>query len=589
MASRSARSAAALTLPTYLGRTSAGGGRHRRLPALVLAVGACCLLILGLTATRTTDWGTSAQVRWKKRAHLWKDAQSWLGSISAPEGYSLWKGSDSARWMGEMLGLHSGSGPSKGPSLWTESRNDSVAAAVGSSVFSAGTAPSLSVAGVRTPVPVPTCKRTMLYNLAGAHGFASEFGVYLRLAAIAQHFQYALLVDDTAWNYGKLSDYFEPPRLACRPSPAWHTISRTKAGRGYRTQSLEDALGEPTRLWVAENHVFAPRDLEYFDALFLRIYVNEKALDLLHHRELEAAAPPLPLAGELVVPKVFYKAFRAQAHSLSRIYRPNAGMRREIAKMEADLGWTGAEHSATDQITVAMHMRCASACASRRTCWMTDCPHVRNDRLGDKALELDRFGPQAFAPKGWQRPVDQSPTSGSATTKHGTDLDRDRVALYIEAADSIYEDIVKESGADKERKPRLLVMTDDPGAVKRIFREVNAERWDVVVTGRTVSEPADKRRLTRRWRKSKDRHAPEGGFHEGVFNALPAKDRVKEARAFLRDLTVLGRRADGLVFTGSSNVSRIFALLAGADRTLANGARRFRSLDVRWHPTARYV
>lgn len=78
---------------------------------------------------------------------------------------------------------------------------------------------------------------------------------------------------------------------------------------------------------------------------------------------------------------------------------------------------------------------------------------------------------------------------------------------------------------------------------------------------------------------------PEHGFYEDAFNAMPLSERVANTRTFIRDLTAVSRLADGLVFTGSSNVGRLLALLNAQGR---NQKKNFRSVDVRWFPTARY-
>lgn len=49
----------------------------------------------------------------------------------------------------------------------------------------------------------PFCQRTLLYQFAGAHGFASEYLIFLRIAVLARQYDYALFVDDQQWNYGR--------------------------------------------------------------------------------------------------------------------------------------------------------------------------------------------------------------------------------------------------------------------------------------------------------------------------------------------------------------------------------------------------
>jgi len=53
---------------------------------------------------------------------------------------------------------------------------------------------------------LPPCERTLLYRFAGAHGFASEYLIFLRVVTLAKRFKYALFVDDENWNYGSWSE-----------------------------------------------------------------------------------------------------------------------------------------------------------------------------------------------------------------------------------------------------------------------------------------------------------------------------------------------------------------------------------------------
>lgn len=50
------------------------------------------------------------------------------------------------------------------------------------------------------------CQKTLLYRFAGAHGFASEYLIFLRVAMLAEHFGYHLLLDDSRWNYGRWAE-----------------------------------------------------------------------------------------------------------------------------------------------------------------------------------------------------------------------------------------------------------------------------------------------------------------------------------------------------------------------------------------------
>lgn len=70
--------------------------------------------------------------------------------------------------------------------------------------------------------------------------------------------------------------------------------------------------------------------------------------------------------------------------------------------------------------------------------------------------------------------------------------------------------------------------------------------------------------------------------NEAAFNSLPLSSRIASARVFVRDVTVLARRSDALVVTGSSNVGRLMMLLWEAAHPREEGKRReLRSLDTR--------
>ncbi|GAA5885726.1 hypothetical protein JCM6882_007545 [Rhodosporidiobolus microsporus] len=65
----------------------------------------------------------------------------------------------------------------------------------------------------------------------------------------------------------------------------------------------------------------------------------------------------------------------------------------------------------------------------------------------------------------------------------------------------------------------------------------------------------------------------------------PLPLRIALARAFIRDLTFLARLSSSLVLTESSNVGRLFTLLAGREMV---DAGKVISADVRWFPKAYY-
>ncbi|GAA5855540.1 hypothetical protein JCM9279_005114 [Rhodotorula babjevae] len=108
---------------------------------------------------------------------------------------------------------------------------------------------------------------------------------------------------------------------------------------------------------------------------------------------------------------------------------------------------------------------------------------------------------------------------------------------------------------------------------------------------RVVGRPTKERKKGRKGKKRQVGEIP-AGFNETSFNSLPLAARISSARLFVRDLTVLARRSDALVVTGSSNVGRLMMLLFEASRKgeRRDGRKReLRSLDARWFPTARFT
>lgn len=52
----------------------------------------------------------------------------------------------------------------------------------------------------------PPCEKTLLYRFAGAHGFASEFLIFLRVFLLARYFGFEVIIDDSSWNYGRWTE-----------------------------------------------------------------------------------------------------------------------------------------------------------------------------------------------------------------------------------------------------------------------------------------------------------------------------------------------------------------------------------------------
>lgn len=255
-------------------------------------------------------------------------------------------------------------------------------------------------------------------------------------------------------------------------------------------------------------------------------------------------------------------------------------------------------------------------------------------RLGDKALELHKFSSaalptprktlqdlynhwiehqsssKAISPQGSRKLPDRaleaiSPDSGMAGVRlerltHRSDDSPTQSSLpafpgrYVDAAQSLVAEITANQAElkDSGRQPILLIMSDDSSGLGllSLLQDEAVRQFrvfvglDALLTGKetvpTRSEPDI--RESRGYGQAQEAAR---GFHEATFNAMPLSMRIASTKTFLRDLTATAQLAEGLVFTGSSNVGRLLAMLSAQGR---NKKKSFRSVDVRWFPTARY-
>lgn len=242
-------------------------------------------------------------------------------------------------------------------------------------------------------------------------------------------------------------------------------------------------------------------------------------------------------------------------------------------------------------------------------------------RLGDKALELHKFSSDSFSkPRQnfqqlyelWYsraadhvarqlRPREPLVERRSGSARNDNDIEhaprsvrRPGAGSYLQAASMLLERGFpsKSTGHNQQdSKPILLVMSDDSSGrgLKGFSQHVAAKKMHIVMGLDALAYPSKVLggEMPDFVTDESKGDAPEQdlGFHENTFNALPVSERTRQTRAFLRDLTAVAKLADGLVFTGSSNVGRLLALL-GAQRPAFE--KHLASVDVRWFPTARY-
>ncbi|BGP15198.1 hypothetical protein JCM10213v2_003157 [Rhodosporidiobolus nylandii] len=286
-------------------------------------------------------------------------------------------------------------------------------------------------------------------------------------------------------------------------------------------------------------------DVDLIDSHFLSLYTSSPSLTALHATELAAYPPPLPLNGSTTVPLVVQPAFAALEAQANKWWRLGSEVEQAVALAKADIE---REMKSGRRPVVGVHVR-----------------------LGDKCSELHNplYSPLRFAsPDDLARLRPLLGAHCSSKTSTSAPLDPVTLQIYATAIQQAARQVSLERGRDRAQ-PLVLIMSDDV---------------DVVAQLRGAVEGMDVRGLDEFGRVGKDQ--PEEGFRVHEFAKLPLTQRITLTKQFLRDLTLLASLSDALVFTGSSNVGRLLAVLGGVEKAAAG---RDLSADVRWFPTARYA
>ncbi|EGG12720.1 uncharacterized protein MELLADRAFT_73843 [Melampsora larici-populina 98AG31] len=399
------------------------------------------------------------------------------------------------------------------------------------------------------------CPKTLSYRMGKKHGFGSEFSLYLRIAAIAFKLNYTLIVEDSDWNYGRLEDYFNKTTATLN-----YSNSCFKESDNFQINpELEKSIWPAS--WINNKHVYLPREIDYIDQLFLALFVDQSQLSEMHQEERKNSKRNELLSAYGTLPTTFEQAFLAQVEVMNRIWIPRNELAQEIKEGEEAL-----EELRVNQSTVIIGL------------------HLR---LGDKVHELSNYKVgmtiELKADQGQLRSRDNEPPSTNKLAD-----------ACFDAAESLLSQIRQTSNSTLQSLPILIVMSDDPDGIELIQSVERSKQWKIMTVSSLLDKSSDLSKFQDLHQSSFStklkRHSSKSfhrvGFHESVFNQLPLSKRITQTRKFIIELTLLGRLSDGIIFTGSSNVSKLFGLLGNEKRLME---RTMRSLDVRWHPTARYT
>ncbi|BGP15376.1 hypothetical protein JCM10213v2_003344 [Rhodosporidiobolus nylandii] len=364
--------------------------------------------------------------------------------------------------------------------------------------------------GLESEQDVPVCKKTVLFRVAGLHGFGSEVTLLLRIAALAEHYGYTLFLDSALWNYGQWADYFSPfaspfpltssTSPVCRFPPEG-TIKRYKLvltpDELNATAPTAPASTEPfTPNWTKRSHVvWWARDMDGVDSTLLRLLADGEQLAQLHEQDLarlvEGEGRKIGggagfLSPEETLPQAFDASLARLSELLRGLWTPNEVVSGMAAELEEGLGVARPNEAdkRIGDLLVAVHVR-----------------------LGDKFLEADHIGPIAYAPDAVPAPSSHSPTSQPGlhddliTSYFAAAVDSINSLLSLPSASSALSTLPS-SATEPERiralfsltaswrkladsedaKPTLALMSDDAAAVAAFRTHPLAQRFRIVGT-----------------------------------------------------------------------------------------------------------
>ncbi|GAA5912965.1 uncharacterized protein JCM6883_006272 [Sporobolomyces salmoneus] len=439
------------------------------------------------------------------------------------------------------------------------------------------------------------CEKIFLFTFVPWWGFASEFILYIRAKSMADKLGYTFLPDDKAWNYGRLSSYFEPMTLSCVPPADWDDYR--KAYPIHQGQSWRfDKKGRPRKRLRYSRAFLSNLDDWTRETYFVGNSTVQSELETLRrnderHRETRDRWI-LEEGGTL--PSVFEGIFQEHADAVRDTWTINAELRDDVNDLEIKTGMSEPRRFEGIKVgrgpVIGLHIR-----------------------LGDKATEY----------------VHDAEEMG-ISNKFGN------LTVYVEAAHDAYRRLVSTdypslSDSSSRRfsplaQPTLLVMTAEPGVAARLAEIPLAEPFRIVQTPMplldstaTDTKDGSKRlkdlEVERNQAGGKDArpkaYAGKGlseyepiplnnstdlrdGYTQSTFNSKSLEERVEHTRAFVRDLALLtSESVDALVVSGASNIGRLAMLIGGSDAVV--GPRdslgralggKIRSIDAHWYPTS---
>ncbi|CAH7684950.1 hypothetical protein BY996DRAFT_7530074 [Phakopsora pachyrhizi] len=380
------------------------------------------------------------------------------------------------------------------------------------------------------------CKKTMLYEFSNSYGLFSELLIYARFAAFGRSLGYTILIDDSHWIHGKLSDYFEIKYPDCSLNLNSSTIERE--------WFCDAAIKDINHVKIGRNCVWK-LDSKIISVLEPDLLKLQAVWNFLNKRD---DLTLLPVGQNLNFR--LRSVFDSQASELLRIWKPNSQIKSLVLELENNLEASnvlnklGSRGSKKRQKTVGLHFR-----------------------LGDKVEEICENAFKNF--------VETPPAFGNPTRYIKMVLELAKDHHWFKSEQNSF--FSKKS----EIPINLVTISDDTDRALNLLTEYKKsfiKRPMINIIGLT------------KYRNSSTDHLPENGHNQTDFNLKPLSEKIKYNRELLSEVEYLVKKTDGIVCSMASNVCNALMLLSGSNKLIYDEKYKIkplvRSVDHRWFPTS---
>ncbi|KAH7106252.1 hypothetical protein BKA62DRAFT_668274 [Auriculariales sp. MPI-PUGE-AT-0066] len=471
--------------------------------------------------------------------------------------------------------------------------------------------------------PGGECPRVIIHQFDNAWGFGSEFGIFLRAAAISAALKAPVLANSTKWIYGDLHHFFRPRELSDFPCVLPQDVAYLATGEP-RPEGVLNLFHQPfnTKNWGTAARVDIHRDmgqLGTMDRLVREASINTTLTAALKEKEhwysIDTTRMTLPY-GESVQPEL-YESFLQQVQALDQMWRPTPIMQAQIDRLarRIELPPDSYQKSTGRRPVVILQIRLGDKW-SEQTDVLGAGTHMKYDDLEAyyeaARLALTRLYDSNItpSPRTFPMPPRQSKGTRETRTSHrayppiisrqleeaitkranGQPVpkaeERKRPLLVIMSAEAnvlqkIHDLDVKATGMyggeaggvfDVVQSPSYEFTADEETEFIKIFGKINAKVYRPtnedsgpleIVTGTSsetaTASPSASPSLTKRWTQSQLYSASEGL-------------RLALSRQLIAELTVYSRMADAFVGSGNSNLGRMALIIGGVEASIGYGA-----------------